>query len=312
MTYDVVVIGGGPAGLSAAVTLVRARRSVLVVDGCRPRNAPASGVHGFLSRDGIPPGELSAAGRAEVAHYGGEFLDAEAVTAKSVPGGFEVVLESGDAVTARRLVVTTGALDELPDVPGLAEHWGRDVVHCPYCHGWEVRDRPIGVLGTNAMAVHQATLFRQWSPDVVLFQHIAPGIEPADVKRLAARGVRVVTGQVVAIESDAEGLSGVRLEDGTVVPRRALAIATRLTARSGVLSGLGLEAVPGPGEMFEAIPTVDASGRTEVPGVWVAGNVTEPMDQVIMVAAAGVRAGAMVNMDLIEEEFDRAQEAARA
>ena len=305
MTYDVVVIGGGAAGLSAALTLVRARRSVLVVNGGRPRNAPAAGVHGFLTRDGMPPGELVAAGRAEVAAYGGEFLDAEAGTATRVPDGFEVTTAAG-TVTGRRLVVTTGVVDELPDVPGLAERWGRDVVHCPYCHGWEIRDRPIGVLNANAMAVHQATLFRQWSDDVVLFAHDGPAIDPAAAERLAARGVRVVPGRVTAIESDGEGLSGVRLADGTVVPRRALAVATRLSARSGVLAGLGLKAVPDDSGMFDSVRTVDPSGRTEVPGVWVAGNLANPMHQVVMAAASGVTAGAMVNMDLVEEEFDRA------
>jgi thioredoxin reductase len=163
MTYDVVVIGGGAAGLSGALTLARARRSVLVVDAGSPRNAPAEGVHGFLTRDGITPAELVAIGRQEVARYGAEVVVGEAVAARREGDGFEVTLGDGTSVGARRLLVTTGLVDELPDVAGVRERWGKDVVHCPYCHGWEVRDQAIGVLGTSARAAHQALLFRQWS-----------------------------------------------------------------------------------------------------------------------------------------------------
>jgi thioredoxin reductase len=142
--YDVVVVGGGAAGLSGALILGRARRSVLVVDAGEPRNAPASGVHGFLTRDGMVPAELLRVGRAEVRRYGGRVLEGGRVaSATAVDGGFAVALEDGRRVGARRLLVATGLVDELPDVPGIRERWGRDVLHCPYCHGWEVRDRAI-------------------------------------------------------------------------------------------------------------------------------------------------------------------------
>jgi len=304
--YDVAVIGGGAAGLSAAVALGRSRRSVVVIDAGEPRNAPADGVHGFLSRDGVPPAELLATGRAEAARYGVELRAGLAVDARPVAGGFEVTLDPAaaagrSAVRARRIVVATGLVDELPDVAGLRERWGRDVVHCPYCHGWEVRDEPIGVLGGHPRAVHVVQLFRQLSPDVVLFTHTGPAPSEAELEELAARDVRVVPGVVTAVEVTGDRLSGVRLADGTVVPRRALAVGTRLVARSAVLEGLGVRATPDPsgvGDRIEADPT----GRTAVDGVWVAGNVTNLMAQVVVAAAGGLMAGAAVNADLAAED----------
>jgi thioredoxin reductase len=171
MSYDVIVNGGGAAGPAGATALLRSRRSVLVVDGGEPRNAPAVGVHNFLTRDGTPPGDLLATGRAEVLGYGGEVVRGSVV---GVDHGFRVRLDDGRTLSARRLLVATGLVDELPDVPGLAERWGRDVLPCPYCHGWEARDRAVGVLATGPMAVHQALLFRQLTDDVTLFRHTGP------------------------------------------------------------------------------------------------------------------------------------------
>src|SRR5215218_7641926 len=193
--YDVVVVGGGAAGLSGALTLARARRRVLVVDAGEPRNAPAGHVHNYLGREGTQPAELLATGREEVAGYGGEFLGGRVVSAERLEGGFTVHLEDGDTVSARRLLVTTGLTDELPGVPGVAELWGQDVLHCPYCHGWEVRDRAIGVLG-GPMGVHGALLWRQWSADVILFRHTGANLTAEEQEQLAARGIRVVDGQV--------------------------------------------------------------------------------------------------------------------
>ncbi len=174
--YDVVVIGGGAAGLSAALVLARARRRVLVVDAGAPRNAPAAHMHGFLSRDGFPPAELLARGRDEVTGYGGESL-AGTVTDVCCPTaapGSAVLLADGQRISARRLLVTTGLRDELPDIPGLRERWARDVLHCPYCHGYEVRDQPLGVLGGTPDAVSYAQIVRQWADDVVFFTRPAP------------------------------------------------------------------------------------------------------------------------------------------
>jgi thioredoxin reductase len=301
-TFDVVVVGGGAAGLSAAVTLGRARRTVAVVDAGAPRNAPAEGVHAFLTRDGMAPGERVAAGRAEVERYGGALVDGEVVAARGTGDGdepgFEVTLADGAVLGARRLIVATGLVDELPDVPGVRELWGGDVVHCPYCHGWEVRDQPIGVLGTGPRSLHGVLLFRQWTDDLVYFRHDAPELTPEEAEQLAALGVRVVTDAVTALETVDGRLTGVKTATGEVVPRRVVAVGTRMVARSAVLAGLGVAAGPDPNGMGERV-AADETGRTAVPGVWVAGNVTDVSAQVVTAASAGTRAGAFVNLDLV-------------
>ncbi|WP_035699690.1 NAD(P)/FAD-dependent oxidoreductase, partial [Glycomyces tenuis] len=192
MHYEVVVVGGGAAGLSGAVVLARARRRVLVIDAGRPRNARAEGVHSYLTRDGMPPGELVAVGREEVRGYGGAIRDGEVVRIGRDGEVFTVALADGTRVSADRLLVTTGLVDELPPVPGLAERFGRDALHCPYCHGWEVRGEPIAVLATGPMAVHQALLWRQWSETVTVLRHTAAPFGAEDAERLAARGIAVV------------------------------------------------------------------------------------------------------------------------
>jgi thioredoxin reductase len=307
---DVVVIGGGAAGLSGALMLARARRSVVVVDAGTPRNAPAAGVHGLLGRDGTPPAELLDRGRAEVRSYGGEIVRGEVETVERDGDRFAVRVTGGGTLRARRLLVTTGLVDELPDVPGLRERWGRDVVQCPYCHGWEVRDRTIGVLATGPMSVHQALLFRQWSADVTLFTHRAPAPDPEQAERLAARGIAVVAGEVAALEVAGDRLTGVRLADGTVIAREVVAVAPRMVARAGLLESLGLRAVEHPSGAGEHVPA-DPTGRTEVAGVWVAGNVTDLTAQVGAAAAAGAFAAAQINFDLVTEETDAAVAAYR-
>jgi thioredoxin reductase len=285
--YEVVVVGGGAAGLSGALILARVRRSVLVIDAGHPRNAPAGAVHAYLGRDGSAPGELLAIGRAEVTGYGGEIRSGTVTAAKRTGDGFRVVLDDGSAVLADRLLIATGLTDELPRVPGLAERFGRDVVHCPYCHGWEARDQRIGVLATGPLAVRQALLWRQLSKDVTFF---AGGpLDAEDRDRLAARDVTVVEERVTGLEVTEDRLTGVRLANGEVVPCDALAVRTRMTARAGPFAGLGIE--PAEQEMaghsIGAAVAADPSGATNVPGVWVAGNVTGLADQVIGAAAAG-------------------------
>ena len=231
--------------------------------------------------------------------------------------GFAVHLETGDPTVplrARRVLVTTGLTDHLPELPGLAQRWGRDVLHCPYCHGWEVRDQAIGVLN-SPMAVHQALLFRQLSDDVVLFLHTAPEPAGEDRDRLAGRGIRLVAGEVAGLEVHDDALHGVRLASGEAVARQALVVSPRFVANAGLLAPLGLEPV----ELIvrdqvlgQHVPSDPASGATSVPGVYVAGNLTDPMAQVIGAANAGLRAGAAINADLAMAEATAAMDRVRA
>ncbi|MFE2328511.1 NAD(P)/FAD-dependent oxidoreductase [Streptomyces sp. NPDC059385] len=314
--YDVVVVGGGAAGLAGALTLVRARRSVLVIDSGSPRNAPAAHMHGYLGHDGRSPAELLERGRAEVTGYGGLIRRGTAIAADPLPGGgFLVRCGDGSTVQARRLLVTTGLVDELPAVPGLAERWGRDVLHCPYCHGWEVRDEPVAVLATGPVSVHQAQMWRQWSDRTTLLAHTWE-LTDEDRELLAALGVAVVEGEVTGLAVGADDrLTGVTLAGGGTVECRALVVAPRFTARSGVLTGLGLPttALERDGRVIGTCVESDAAtGATALSGVWAAGNVTAPMAQVAGAAAQGVQAAVALNADLIEEQGRRAVEAYRA
>ncbi|MFG1751822.1 NAD(P)/FAD-dependent oxidoreductase [Streptosporangium sandarakinum] len=314
-TADAVVIGGGAAGLNGALMLARSRRSVIVIDSGTPRNAPAEGVHGLLGLDGTPPAELLRTGRAEVRRYGGRVATGEVTSAApAAPAGgdprFTVTLAGGRVLHARRLLIATGLRDRLPDVPGLARHWGGGVVHCPYCHGWEVRDEPIGVLATGPASAHHALLFRQLTGDLVYFTH-GTDLDEQTRARFAARDITVTDTPVAEVTSTEDGITGVRLTDGRLVPRRVIAVATTLLARTDGLAGLGLAMEDLPHGMGRRIATGPA-GSTSVPGVWVAGNATDPMAQVGASAAAGALAGAHINADLAAADAEAALAAARA
>ncbi|MFD0311970.1 NAD(P)/FAD-dependent oxidoreductase [Streptomyces sp. NPDC127119] len=305
-TYEVVVVGGGAAGLSAALVLGRARRSVLVIDGGEPRNAPAAHMQGYLTRDGMSPAEFLAAGREEIARYGVELVRDLAVdVARDADGEFDVTLGSGRGVHGRRLVVATGLADELPSVPGVAERFGRDVLHCPYCHGWEVRDQAFGVLATTPMGVHQALMVSQWSKDVTLFLHTVAEEELADedLRRLAAAGVAVVPGEVAGLDVVDDRLTAVRLADGTAHERSVLFVAPRPVPRTGLLEQLGADLQETP---FGSYAAVDPTGLTSVPGVWAAGNAIGFGEQVVNAASGGYRAGATINGELLFADLDAA------
>jgi thioredoxin reductase len=309
-TVDVVVIGGGAAGLSGALMLARSRRTVVVIDSGTPRNAPAEGVHGLLGREGIPPAELLCAGREEVRRYGGRIVAGEvtsttmAASPAEVGPRFTVTLADGSALHSRRLLVATGLRDQLPDVPGLARHWGHGVVHCPYCHGWEVRDEPIGILAVGPASVHHALLFRQLTDDLVYFTR-GTGLDEDTRARFAARGIRVVDTPVAAVESAEDGITGVRLNDGQIVPRHVIAVATTMQARTDGITGLALPMQDLPHGMGRHFATGPA-GSTSVPGVWVAGNAADLSAQVGAAAAAGALAGAHINADLATADTDAA------
>ncbi|MEV5017581.1 NAD(P)/FAD-dependent oxidoreductase [Streptomyces sp. NPDC053780] len=302
--YDVVVVGGGAAGLSAALVLGRSRLRTLVVDAGEPRNTPSDHMQGYLTRDGMPPAEFLALGREEVARYGVELVRDRAVDV-SRDGDFAVRLAGGDTVRARRLIVTTGLKDELPAVPGVAERFGRDVLHCPFCHGWEVRDGHFGVLATSPLSVHQALMVSGWSDDVTLFLHTVAEEELSDddLRRLAAAGVKVVPGAVAALRIEDDRLTGVRLADGSAHDRSVVFVAPRAVPQTGLMERLGAALQETP---FGAYPVVDPTGRTSVPGVWTAGNAMGFGEQVVHAASGGYRAAAAVVGDLIMSNLDTA------
>jgi len=294
--YDVAVIGGGAAGLSAALVLSRARRQVLVIDAGQPRNAPATHMHGYLSRDGLAPSELLIRGRAEVRSYGATIVeDSVSELVADGPTGFWVLLAGGARVLARRVLVTTGLRDELPDIPGLAERWARDVLHCPYCHGHEVRDRQLGVIGGTPEAVRYAQIVRQWTHDLVYFTP-PETLTHAERSQLVARAIGVVEGKIDRLLIADDQLRGVQMADGQVVPREAIFVPPRFVPNSQLLAGLGCATND------DGWVTTDATGRTSVAGVWAAGNVVDPRAQVITAAGAGSAAAIAINADLVDDD----------
>ncbi|WP_438387354.1 NAD(P)/FAD-dependent oxidoreductase [Actinopolyspora saharensis] len=300
--YGVVVVGGGTAGLSAATMLGRSRRRVVVVDAGRPRNTPADQLHGFPSRDGAAPAELLATARDEVLGYGGEVLtDRVDVLEPGAGRGFAVRLIGGEVLTARSVLVATGLRDELPGIAGVREQWGGSVLHCPYCHGYEVRDAPLAVLGgeNRPFTLHQAQLVRQWSSDVVFFPDRIT-LTADEHERLAARGVRVVEGEVTRVVAGDDGVSGVELAGGRVVSRSAVFVGPVFVPRDELLTGLGCQL----GE--NGWVSTDPTGRTSVEGVWAAGNVVDSPAQLVNAAAAGSTAAVAINHHLLAEDVEQA------
>ncbi|HUG51933.1 MAG TPA: NAD(P)/FAD-dependent oxidoreductase [Terrimesophilobacter sp.] len=303
LTYDVAIIGGGAAGLSGAVALARSLRSVIVVDAGEPRNGPAAGAHNVLGREGISPLELLAAGRGEAEQYGAQIRQDRAVTAHRIDGGFEVGLAGGDSVRARRLLLASGLVDELPEVPGVREFWGTSVLHCPYCHGWEVRGQRIGVLGTNPNSIHQTLLFRQLSEHVTLFRHSMAEPDAQVQDQLTALNIEVVEGSVRQLRGESGAVRAVVLEDGREFPVDAVAVAPRFLARAELFEQLGGTLTEHP---FGAFIEADPRGATALPGVWAAGNASDLAAMVTAATASGVVAGAAINADLVTEDANAA------
>lgn len=309
--YDVIVVGASNAGLGAALVLGRSCRSVLVLDGGLPRNASADAAHGFLTRDGTPPAELLRIAREQLTPYGIEVRPARAVAARVLlggaqPGGFEVELAGGGLVGARRLLLATGVRDLLPEVPGLPERWGRSVHHCPYCHGWEVRGESIAVYGRGAMAFHQAVLLHHWSPDLVLLTDGPAELTAEQGHQLAALGVEVNEAAVERLEGPGRHLQRVVFRNGASLTRSALFVGPRQEQRSSLPAQLGCEFAEG-GVYVRTEP----GGQTSVPGVYAAGDMTGPLQQVAQAAAGGALAAAMLNNALIFADAQRRAAAGR-
>lgn len=304
--WDVVVIGGGPAGLAAALMLGRSRRRVLVVDGGSPRNRFAAHMHGVLGNEGCAPADLLARGRAEVAGYGVRVVEDRVTRVDPTEHGVRVDLADGGSHGARAALVATGLRDELPEVPGLAQRWGTSVLHCPYCHGWEVRGQRLGVLLTSPLGLHAAELVRQLSDQVTVF---AAGVEVDETTRhrLRARGVRVVDAPVVEVTGEGSAIAAVRTADGGSHPIDALFTASQPRTQEDFLAHLELARTETP---FGSYLAVDPMGRTSNERIWAAGNVTNPMANVPVSIGAGTMAGAALNGVLVGWDFDAAVHAA--
>ena len=298
--FDVAVVGGGPAGLSAALSLARARRRVIVFDAGDPRNGVAEHMHGVLGHDGLPPAGLLERGRGEVERYGGIVAHWRIETARVGQSGIEVDGPSG-LVRARRLIVATGLRDELPEIAGLREQWGRGVVVCPYCDGWERRDDTIGVIATGPQGVDQAQQLRQWADTVVYFPNDV-GEPGADALRtLEARGIRIERGRVSAVQSSEGRVAAVELGDRSVEVG-SIFTATTLHPRDRLLRDLGARTVDdGDGSWVE----VDADGRTSVEHVWAVGNVVDRRSNVSVSLGAGSLIAGAVNADLTADDIER-------
>lgn len=295
---DVIVVGGSFAGLSAAMQLARARRTVLVVDAGLPRNRFADASHGFLGQDGKAPARIIREAACQVAAYPTvEIVQGEVLDAQAAPDGFSVTLAGGRRAQARRLILATGVADILPDLPGLEERWGASVLHCPYCHGYEHRDRPLGVLAGHPMSAHQAALIPDWGPTTLFTQGL---FEPDDEQRalLDARGVTIERSPVVALMGDAPDLAAVQLADGRVVPLNALFVAPAQRMASPLAQALGCAFDEGP---LGPIIRADAWKATTVPGVFAAGDAARPMQNATLASADGVLAGVGAHQSLIRD-----------
>lgn len=303
--WDAIVIGGSAAGLSAALMLGRARRRVLVIDAGSPRNRFASHMHGVLGNEGTPPAEFLQSGREEASRYGVEFATGTVDTVTDAESAVSVALADGRTESARAVIVASGITDVLPDIPGLAPRWGTSVLHCPYCHGWEVRDQRLAVLATSPMALHQVRLIRQLSDRVVLFSAGMGDVDAEEAHRLRARGIEIADSPVVEVLGEGPQVTGVRTADGAVREVDAIFTAGAPHPHDGFLAGLSLERADLPMGLGSFL-AVDTAGKTSHPRVWAVGNVANPMANVPVAVGTGSMTGAAVNGFLVEEDFARA------
>ncbi|MBP3042449.1 NAD(P)/FAD-dependent oxidoreductase [Arthrobacter jiangjiafuii] len=300
--YDAVIIGGGIAGLTAATVLGRARRRVAVIDAGHPRNAPAGHVHGFPSRDGVTPAELLRLCRQDLEQYDVDLLSGQATHVgeggpESGDGGRSVVLADGRVLQGRQVVIAAGLRDVLPDVAGAAECWGKSLLQCPYCHGWEIAGQPLAVLGTAESSAHHALLVSTFSPDVTLILDDKVELPAEDARSLAAMGVTVVPGTAAELRVTDGELSAVVLSDGRSVPCRAVFCEPEATVDPA------LAGTPGCRLTADGCIETDAEGRTGADRVWAVGNVTDPSSQVVAAAGDAYRLAVALNAALLEEDI---------
>ncbi|WP_425064731.1 NAD(P)/FAD-dependent oxidoreductase [Reyranella sp.] len=295
MQHDVVIVGGAFAGLAAATYLARARRRVCIIDAGRPRNRFAEASHGFLGSDGSAPSSILARARAQLAAYpGATFVAGEAASARVRGNGFAVSLASGEEIVAHKAILAFGLRDELEPIPGLKERWGNTVLHCPYCHGFEFSDRPLGVLFRTPMSVHQACLVAEWGPTTLFLN--GADLAPDSAERLTRHGVTIEHGRVTRLVGESSSLSGVAFEDGRVRALAALYVAPQSCLASPIAEQLGVAIDDGP---VGPIIRTDADRMTSVPGLYAAGDIARAPHSVSWAVADGVTAGTSLHRALV-------------
>lgn len=296
MRHDAIVIGGSFAGLSAAIYIARARRSVRIIDTGLPRNRFASHSHGFFTQDGSAPAAMLATARSQVAAYPTSgFVDGEAVGATRNAEGFAVALATGEVLESARLVLAFGISDDLPEVPGLAERWGKSVLHCPYCHGFEFSGQRLGVLHLSPLSIHQALLIAEWGP-TTLYLNGASRPDEAALAELRKRGIAIEPAPVKALRGEGDRLSAIELADGRMSETDALYIGARTRLNSGIAEQLGCELDEGP---LGAFIRTDEQKATTVPGVYAAGDITRAAHSATFASADGVMAGTALHRSLV-------------
>lgn len=299
-TWDCIVVGAGAAGLSAALVLGRARRRTLVVDAGAQSNRMAHGIGGLLGHDGREPAGFYAAGRDELAPYPAvELRTGEVVHGERADAAFVLELADGTRETARRVLLATGMDYRHPSVPGIAERWGRSVFHCPFCHGWEVRDRPLGVLDHGASGVHRALLLRMWSDDVTVFADGPAELEDDETQHLRAAGIAVDERRVAELRGPDATLTAVAFADGSERACGGLLVPVTLHQRSALAGQLGTTAAAGP--LAADSVEIDAKHNTSVPGLFAAGDLSVAMPSMVNAVAAGSNAAAMIVQSLMSE-----------
>jgi thioredoxin reductase len=298
MDADVIVVGAGPAGLSAALVLARACRTVLVFDHGHPRNGSATALHGYLTRDGISPHDFRAVAREELANYDSVVIhDVEVTGAQAIDGGFRIETIAGDYHSAKKLLLATGVVDHVPDIPGLREMYGRSVFHCPYCDAYELRGQPLAVYGCDERGYGLALELLGWSDDVALVSDGPCGIDARGLARLSKHRIRVREEKVIRLEGAGGQLERIVFDSGEPLPRRALFFTTGQTQRSHLAESLGCE--------FNEKGTVRTGPyeTTHLNGLYVAGDASRAVQWVIVAAAEGAEAAYSINQDLLKESL---------
>jgi thioredoxin reductase len=296
MRHDAIIIGGSFAGLSAAMYIARARRSVCIIDTGSPRNRFAAQSHGFFAQDGSEPGTMLAIARSQVAAYPtATFVAGEAISATRKPEGFSVALATGEVLESARLVLAFGISDELPAIPGLAERWGTSVLHCPYCHGFEFSGRRLGVLHVSSRSLHQAMLVAEWGP-TTLYLNGASEPDAASLAQLEQRGIAIEPALVRAVHGDGAQLAAIELIDGRTASVDALYLGPRTRLNSEIAQDLGCVLDEG---TFGSIIRTDGDKMTTVSGVYAAGDITRSVHNVTWASADGVAAGMAVHRSLV-------------